>query len=147
MVWERQKFVLWFEEIRSVTQLKGVFGTCYSRPCVNERHSVRVQEMFVFFPIEHNRNCVVYVTSAVVCYRIYCYARWEKIRKRFITVFIRVRHSTLFWASLIQSRLFHSVCWRYILILPSFLRLDLKSGLLPVGSRSKFVCICVIHCT
>jgi len=49
---------------------------------------------------------------------------------RFITVFIRVRHLSLSWATLIQSMPSHPTSWRSILILSSHLCLGLPKGLL-----------------
>jgi len=53
-----------------------------------------------------------------------CYGTW-----RFITSFTSVRHLSLSWASLIQSKPSHPTSWRSILILSSHLRLGLPSGL------------------
>jgi len=48
-----------------------------------------------------------------------------------ITVFVRARHTTSFWATWIQSTSTHSIPFRSILILSSHLRHDFSSGLFP----------------
>ena len=53
--------------------------------------------------------------------------------RRFITALASVRHLSLSWASPIQSIYAHPTSWKYILILPTHLRLGLPSGLLPSG--------------
>jgi len=50
---------------------------------------------------------------------------------RFITAFTNARHLSLSRASSIQSIPPHPTSWRSILILPSYLRLGLPSGLFP----------------
>ena len=57
--------------------------------------------------------------------------------KRFITVFTTARHLYLSWARSIQSMPSHPTSWRFILILSSYLRLDLPSGLFPSGFPTK----------
>ena len=51
--------------------------------------------------------------------------------QRFITTFACPLHLSLFWASLIQSMFSHPTSWRSFLILSSYLRLCLPSGLFP----------------
>ena len=53
--------------------------------------------------------------------------------RRFITAFTSARHLSLSRASSIQSISTHSTSWRSILILSSYLRLGLPSGLFPSG--------------
>jgi len=53
--------------------------------------------------------------------------------QRFITALTSVRHLSLSWASPIQSIYPHSTSWRSILILSTYLRLGLPSGLFPSG--------------
>ena len=57
--------------------------------------------------------------------------------RRFITALTSVRHLSLSWASPIQSIYPHPTSWRYILILPTHLRLGLPNGLLPSGFPTK----------
>ena len=57
--------------------------------------------------------------------------------RMFITPLTSVRHLSVSWASPIQSIYPHPTSWRSILILPTHLRLDLPSGLLPSGFPSK----------
>ena len=51
--------------------------------------------------------------------------------RRFITALTSARHLSLSWASSIQSTQLHPTSRRSILILSSYLRLGLPSGLLP----------------
>ena len=51
--------------------------------------------------------------------------------------FTSARHPFLSSASSIQSILSHPTSWRYILILFSYIRLDLPSGLFPSGFPTK----------
>jgi hypothetical protein len=53
--------------------------------------------------------------------------------RRFITAFTRALHWSLFWAKSIQSPPSHSISVRSILILSTYLRLGLPSGLFPSG--------------
>jgi hypothetical protein len=53
--------------------------------------------------------------------------------RRFITVFTRALHRSLFWARSIQSIPSHPIYLRSILILFTHLRLGLPSGLFPSG--------------
>ena len=55
----------------------------------------------------------------------------------FITAFTSVRHLSLSWASSIQSILPHPNSWRFILILSSYVRLGLPSGLFPSDVPTK----------
>ena len=64
---------------------------------------------------------------------------------RFITVFISSRHLWLSWASLIHPITSHPTAWRSILILSSYLRLRLPSGLFPSGFPTKTPYITVSH--
>ena len=57
--------------------------------------------------------------------------------RRFITAFTTVRHLSLSWARPIQSIYPHPTSWRSILILSTYLRLGLPSGLLPSGFPTK----------
>jgi len=57
--------------------------------------------------------------------------------RRFITALTSVRHLSLSWASPIQSIYPHQTSCRFILILPTHLRLRLPSALLPSGFPSK----------
>jgi len=57
--------------------------------------------------------------------------------RRFITALTSARHLSLSWVSPIQSIYPHPTCWRSILILSTYLRLGLPSGLLPSGFLSK----------
>ena len=56
---------------------------------------------------------------------------------RFITAFTSFRHLSLSWASPIQSIYPHPTSWRSILILSTYLRLGLPSGLFPSGFPTK----------
>jgi hypothetical protein len=53
--------------------------------------------------------------------------------RKFITVFTRARHWSLFWARSIQFIQSHPISLRSILILSTHLRLGLPSGLFPSG--------------
>ena len=55
----------------------------------------------------------------------------------FITIFTSARHLFLSWAYSIQSMPPHPTTWRSILILSSYLRLGLPSGLFPSGFTTK----------
>jgi len=55
--------------------------------------------------------------------------------RRFITALTSARHLSLSWASSIQSIPPHPTSWRSILILSSYLRLGLSSGLFPSWFR------------
>ena len=57
--------------------------------------------------------------------------------RRFITEFTSVRHLSLSWASPIQSTYPHPTSWRSILVLSTYLRLGLPSGLFPSGFPTK----------
>ena len=57
--------------------------------------------------------------------------------RRFITALTSVRHLALFWASPIQSIYPHPTSWRSVLILSTYLRLGLPSGLFPFGFPTK----------
>ena len=57
--------------------------------------------------------------------------------RRFITALTSVRHLSLSWANPNQSIYTHPTSWRFILILSTFLRLGLPSGLLPSGFPTK----------
>ena len=57
--------------------------------------------------------------------------------RRFITALTSIRHLSLSWASPIQSIYPHPTSWRSVLILSSYLRLGLPSGLLPSGFPTK----------
>ena len=57
--------------------------------------------------------------------------------RRFITALTSVRHLSLSWANPIQSTYPHPTSWRSILILSTYLRLGLPSGLLPSGFPTK----------
>jgi len=57
--------------------------------------------------------------------------------RKFITALTSVRNLSLSWASPIQSIYTHSTSWRAILILSTYLRLGLPSGLLPSGFPTK----------
>jgi len=59
--------------------------------------------------------------------------------RRFITALTTVRHLSLSWASPIQSIYPHPTSWRFILILSTYLRLGLPSGLLPAGFPTKIL--------
>ena len=56
---------------------------------------------------------------------------------RFITILTSVRYLSLSWASPIQSIYSQPTSWRFILILPTHLRIGLLSGLLPPGFPTK----------
>jgi hypothetical protein len=56
---------------------------------------------------------------------------------RFIAAFTSARHLSLSWTSLVQSIPPHPTVWRSILILFSYLRLGLPSGLFPSGFPTK----------
>ena len=57
--------------------------------------------------------------------------------RRFITALTSVHHLSLSWASPIQSIYPHPTSWRSILILSTYLRLGLPSGLFPSGFPTK----------
>ena len=57
--------------------------------------------------------------------------------RRFITALTSVRHLSLSWANPIQSIYPHLTSWRSILILSTYLRLGLPSGLFPSGFPTK----------
>jgi len=57
--------------------------------------------------------------------------------RRFITALTSVRHLSLSWTRPIQSIYPHPTSWRSILILSTYLRLGLPSGLLPSGFPTK----------
>ena len=57
--------------------------------------------------------------------------------RRFIIALTSVRHLSLSWASPIQSIYPHPTSWRSILILSTYLRLGLPSGLLTSGFPTK----------
>ena len=55
----------------------------------------------------------------------------------FITTLTNLRHSSLSWASPVQSTCPHPTSWKSILILFTHLRLGLPSGLFPSGFPTK----------
>jgi len=57
--------------------------------------------------------------------------------RRFINALTSVRHTSLSWASPIQSINTHPTSWKSILILSTHLRLGLPGGLLPCGFPTK----------
>ena len=57
--------------------------------------------------------------------------------RRFTAELTSVRHPSLSWASPIQSIYPHPTSWRSILILSTYLRLGLPSGLFPSGFPTK----------
>jgi len=57
--------------------------------------------------------------------------------RRFITAFTSARHLSLSWARSIHSIPPHPTSWRFILILPSHLRLGLQSDLFSSGFLTK----------
>ena len=57
--------------------------------------------------------------------------------RRFITALTSVRQLSLSWASPIQSIYPHPTSWRSILILSTYLRLGLPTGLFPSGFPTK----------
>ena len=57
--------------------------------------------------------------------------------RRFTTALTSVRHLSLSWASPIQSIYPHPTSWRSVLILSTYLRLGLPSGLFPSGFPTK----------
>jgi hypothetical protein len=76
--------------------------------------------------------------------------------QKFTTVFIRVRHRTLFWVRWIQSTPSLPLFFKCVLILPSHLCLDFSSGVFLSGFPIKeFLCIshlpmratCPVHFT
>jgi hypothetical protein len=58
--------------------------------------------------------------------------------RRFITVFTRALHWSLFWARSIQSIPYHPISLRSILKLSTYLRLGLPSGLFPSGDSDLY---------
>ena len=57
--------------------------------------------------------------------------------RRFITALTSVRHLSLSWASSIQSIYQHTISWRSILILSTYLRLGFPIGLFPSDFPTK----------
>ena len=57
--------------------------------------------------------------------------------RRFITALTSLRHSSLSWASPVQSIYPHTTSWRSFLILTTHLLLGLPSGLFPSGFPTK----------
>ena len=69
--------------------------------------------------------------------------------RKFITVFKKSRHISFVWARSIESIIpFHTISWRYFLILSSHKRIGFVNGLLPSGFQIQMLyeCLCLSVC-
>jgi hypothetical protein len=95
--------------------------------------------------------CVLFVRKCVLCYCHRVSTKYHIISYhlsyQFISYhmsFTSARQLFLSWASLIQTIPPHPTSWRSILILSSYLRLGLPSGLFPPGFPIKIICLYIV---
>jgi len=111
------------------------------------------------FPLPSPSQRIRLILRPYIKFRESCFLRWGVVsalsntryrcfitvftrahHRCFITMFTRAHHRCLSWARRIQSKTFHSILLRSIVILPFHLCLGLLRGLFPSGFLTKILC-------